>query len=294
MRGAPPAAAGRIDAHVHLLPDELLAVGSPAWHDPWFRQCHAGPRPSRAADAAAIVAALDRAGYDRAVVVGWPFRDPELLRSGNDRVAAAVRAHPARLIGLATVNPDRPGWADELDRASALGLAGVGEVNRDAQGLGLEPGGSLHALLDACAARDWPVLLHASEPVGRAYPGKGTADPGALWPLLDAVLAAGAPPRLCLAHLGGGLPLYAHIPEVRALCRRLWFDLAALPSRYRATAAAEAGRLVGWDRLALGSDFPLLGLERYGALLDAVPADARGWVEGGSASAWLGEGTALG
>ncbi|HVA20752.1 MAG TPA: amidohydrolase family protein [Candidatus Micrarchaeia archaeon] len=288
MKRPPPATSGRIDSHVHLLPERLVSRGSPAWADPWFQRCHAGPSSARPSDPGGIVAALDRAGFDRAVVMGWPFSDPELCRVGNEEVAQAVRDHPARIIGLATVNPSRPGWADELDRAAALGLTGVGELNHDAQGFGLEPGGELHALLDTCAARDWPVLLHASEPVGHDYPGKGTAHPGRLWPLLEAVLVGAQPPRLCLAHLGGGLPLYGHMPEVRELCRRLWFDCAALPLLYRPGAASQVGRLCGWDRLLLGSDFPRLTLERYRPFLETLAATARGWVEGGSALSWLG------
>jgi predicted TIM-barrel fold metal-dependent hydrolase len=89
------------------------------------------------------------------------------------------------------------------------------------------------------------------------------------------------------AHLGGGLPLYAHMPEVRELCRRVWFDTAALPHLYRPSALRAVATLVGADRLLLGTDFPLLGLARYRRALDEAGLDEteRELVLGGSAAA---------
>lgn len=48
-----------------------------------------------------------------------------LTGGGNDRLAAAVRAHPGKFVGFAHHDPFAPGAAAELERAvTALGLAG--------------------------------------------------------------------------------------------------------------------------------------------------------------------------
>jgi predicted TIM-barrel fold metal-dependent hydrolase len=71
-----------------------------------------------------LVAALDAAGVDRAVVCA-----PRARRRGyheeNDRVAALVREHPGRLVGVARVDPLAPAAAAELERARGLGLLGL-------------------------------------------------------------------------------------------------------------------------------------------------------------------------
>jgi len=71
-----------------------------------------------------LVAALDGAGIDRAVVC-----PPRARGHGydveNDRVAALVASHPERLVGFARVDPLAPGAAAEAERARGLGLAGL-------------------------------------------------------------------------------------------------------------------------------------------------------------------------
>ena len=111
----------------------------------------------------------------------------------------------------------------------------------------------------ACIDLGIPIVLHCSEPVGHDYPGKGTATPGhvAAFAMRNPAL------QLVCAHLGGGLPFYAHMPEVAELCRRLWFDTAAGPFLFAPTAYRAVADLCGADRLLFGSDHPLLPARRY-------------------------------
>lgn len=230
------------------------------------------------------MAALDRVDAgSRAVVFGWPFADPALLAEVNDYVAAEAAESAGRLLGLAVVNPADPGARRELERCRDLGLRGLGEINADAQGFELEWEDGLRTCLATCSEMGWPALLHCSEPVGHSYPGKGAATPDRLWRLLQPLQEELPSLRLCLAHLGGGLPLYADMPEVEAVCRRLWFDTSALPHLYRAGALAAAAERVGRDRLCLGTDYPLLPPERYLPYLQAIAP--------GGEDLWLDEAT---
>ncbi len=227
------------------------------------------------------MAELDREGGGRAVVFGWPFSDTGLLAEVNDWVAEEVAGHPTRLTGLAVVNPASEHAASELERCRGIGLVGLGEINADGQGFDLEWVGGLRRVLMACSELGWPALLHCSEPVGHDYAGKGTARPDRLWRLLGPLLEEAHGLRLCLAHLGGGLPLYAHMPEVARLCRDLWFDTAALPYLYSEMVLADVARLIGRERICFGTDFPLLRPSRYRTHLEAVPGpDGRDpWLE---------------
>ncbi len=167
------------------------------------------------ASAEDVVEALDAAGVDRAICFTWPFADPGLCAEANDYLAAAVRRHPDRLVGFGCVQPADPGAAAEVERCARLGLRGLGELNADAQGWALEDEAALGPVAAAAAAAGLVWTLHCSEPVGHLYPGKGTATPDRV-----AALAARHPEvTIVAAHLGGGLPLHAHMPEVAELCR---------------------------------------------------------------------------
>jgi predicted TIM-barrel fold metal-dependent hydrolase len=132
-----------------------------------------------------------------------------------------------------------------------------------------------------------PWTLHCSEPVGHGYPGKGTATPDRI----ARFATEHGDLRILAAHLGGGLPFYAHMPEIRALCRgNLWFDTAAAPFLYDAAAYRTVIDLVGADRLLFGTDHPLLGAQRYLTQFDSLGLDdaQRTAVLGGNAVALLG------
>lgn len=275
-----------VDAHVHVLPDRVRDDPAVAMADPWFAACHGGPRAMMASPEQ-LLAAMDADSVDRAVCFTWPFADPRLCAEGNDWLAAVVRRHPDRLVGFGTVQPGDPGAAGEALRCARLGLRGLGELNADAQGWRLEDTELLRPLVAASIDAGLPWSLHCSEPVGHSYPGKGTATPDRVAPLA----AANPELRLMLAHLGGGLPFYAHMPEVAALCAaNLWFDTAAVPYLYSPSVYADLCRLVGAERILLGSDFPLLRPARVLADLESaqLAASDLSAITGGSAQALLG------
>ena len=273
-----------IDSHVHILPasmrdarDHLAAL------DPWFDVCHRGARSIVTAEE--LLASMDASGIDRSVCFGWPFADPDLCAEVNDHLIAVQHELGDRLTCFATVSAGRPGAVDELRRCAAGGLRGVGELNADAQGFDLSSPG-IDEVASACTDLGMPMVLHCSEPVGHDYPGKGTATPGKV-----AAFALRHPTlRLVCAHLGGGLPFYAHMPEVAELCRRLWFDTAAGPYLFAPTAYRAVADLCGADRLLFGSDHPLLPARRYiDAFAEAdLTVAERALVMGGNAAELLG------
>jgi uncharacterized protein len=273
-----------IDSHVHILPPAMRdARDRLAELDPWFELCHRGARSIVTAEE--LLASMDASGIDRSVCFGWPFADPAHCAEVNDHLIAVQREHPDRLTCFATVSAARPGAVAELRRCAGEGLRGAGELNADAQGFELDSP-AIDAVAAACTELAMPLVLHCSEPVGHDYPGKGTATPGRV-----AEFALRHPAlQLVCAHLGGGLPFYAHMPEVAELCRRLWFDTAAGPFLFAPTAYRAVADLCGADRLLFGSDHPLLPARRY---IDAFAAAEltvaeRALVMGGNAAKLLG------
>jgi predicted TIM-barrel fold metal-dependent hydrolase len=248
-----------IDAHTHAFPpawvqDRSAHVSS----DFWFGELYEAPS-AKMIDATALIQAMDEAGVAQAVMCGWPWLDPGHCRDHNDYLAAAAEASNGRLAWLGTVQPATAGAGEEAERCLALGASGIGELNADAQRFDLMESGCLADVVAILTAAGRPLLLHASEPVGHRYPGKGTATPDHLLTFL----AENQELAVVFAHWGGGLPFYELMPEVAALTQKVVYDTAASSYLYRPAVFRAVLDIVGAERVLWGSDHPVLGMGRF-------------------------------
>lgn len=102
------------------------------------------------------------------------------------------------------------------------------------------------------------ILVHASEPVGHGYPGKGTVTPD----LLMALVSAFPNNTFIFSHFGGGLPFYGLMPEVKSALKNVYFDSAASSFLYTPEVFDVAARAVGAEKIVFASDFPLVTQRR--------------------------------
>ncbi len=262
-----------LDSHTHVFPAEVRAARTRwmVW-EPYFGALYGTPKAALAT-AQDLLAAMDRDGVDRSVACNFGWVRPATVTWTNDVLLDAAAASGGRLIPLISLVPgDTAASLHVLEQGLARGAAGLGELMPDSwQGSLLDDW--LAPVLAACEEARAVVLVHCSEPVGHRYPGKGT-----VWPhqVLEAVMRHPGI-RWILAHLGGGLPFYAAMPEVReALRASAWADTSATPFLYTADGLRAAAQLLGEDRILFGTDFPLLGVGRTRALLEeaglATPA----------------------
>ncbi len=264
-----------IDAHTHLLPpgfrDRLAELrGRDATFATLFPTDDA-----RLATAGALVSAMERDDVQASIAVGYGWCDPGIAREVNNYLLESAAAHPGRIVPFVSVHP---AWgADalaEVERCSAAGARGIGELHPTSQGIDLPNGDGVPELMALAARLSLPVLVHGSEPVGQAYPGKGDTSPRHLLGLAEAYPDT----TFIFAHWGGGLPFYALMPEVGAALANVYFDSAASPFLYDAGVFATVAGIVGADRVLFGSDFPLLGARRsadqVGSTLSPEAADA--------------------
>ena len=250
------------DFHTHVLPPWLSRERDKwAGRDATFGELFADHR-ARLASAEDLIAAMDEDGVDRSVAMGFGWTDIELARRCNDYIAESVRAHPDRLIGFGSVNP---AWGDdaarELERCAQLGLSGLGELHPDTQGFDLGDTDTMRPILQVADEYGLVITTHSSEPVGHMYPGKGRTIPDVLMQFIENARAYPNVKIVC-AHWGGGLPFYALMPEVRDALENVWFDTAASPFLYDASVFPTVSRIVGVDRVLLGSDYPLIRFSR--------------------------------
>ena len=250
------------DFHTHILPPRVSRERE-KWieRDATFRELFADPK-AKLASVEDLIAAMDHDGVDRSVAMGFGWTDIELARECNDYIAESAQAHPERLIGLASVNPN---WCDdavrELERCVRLGLRGIGELHPDTQGFDLGDADTMRPILEVADEHGLVIFTHSSEPVGHLYQGKGHTTPGVLMRFIENTRDYSNVKIIC-AHWGGGLPFYALMPEVKEALGNVWFDTAASPFLYEASVSIAVSRIIGPERVLLGSDFPLIRFSR--------------------------------
>jgi predicted TIM-barrel fold metal-dependent hydrolase len=248
-----------VDAHTHAFPPHWIADRvNHCRRDRWFGDLYEAPS-AKMIDAVELMSAMDSAGVALAIACGWPWLDPGLCREHNDYLANAARASNGRLAWLGIVAPASPDAAAETERCLTLGASGIGELNADAQGVDIAQPGLLADVAAVLIAAERPLLLHASEPVGHRYPGKGTATPDRLL----SFLAANPDLRVVLAHWGGGLPFYELMAEVAALTRNVVYDTAASSYLYRPGVFRTVLDIAGRERVLWASDHPVLGMGKF-------------------------------
>jgi hypothetical protein len=253
-----------IDAHCHIMPDsfpkrhaELSAI------DATYASLFPNPNP-KMATAEDLVKAMQETDVDRSVVMGMGWAKLKLAQEANDYINESIIKFPNQLTGFCSVNPT---WGvealTEMWRCADAGLLGVGELHPDTQEFDLTNKLALEPLMGAARELSWPVMVHASEPVGHMYPGKGHTTPDKVYRFIQ-----NFPDNVIIcAHWGGGLPFYALMPEVPEVFKNVYFDSAASPFLYRPEVFAEVAGLVGANKIIFGTDYPLIS---HGRLLQQV------------------------
>ncbi len=272
-----------VDAHTHIFSEGMRSdPASYGERDPSFELIYArgGARMTGAEEA---LAAMDAAGVDAAVICGFPWRDPELAREGNDYILECLERHPGRFIGLCCVPPAAgKEAAREARRCLEAGMRGIGELHGEPQAFDPRDFELMQPLVEAAADFGVPLMIHVNEPVGHHYAGKGRVSPEVVYPLILEF------PQVdwILPHWGGGLFFYELMPEVSGACRRVYYDSAASPFLYRPDVYRVASQVVGPERVLYGTDFPLLGYERTLRDLDAagLEGELKAGILGGNAA----------
>lgn len=326
-----------IDCHTHILGEAAMrrlaresAKVAPVMDKPGDPACKLAidgtvvqnPFPRELWDTERRLADMDETRVDVQVLAPTVFtffydQEPALglacAALQNDEIAAEIKRHPARFMGLAGVPLQAPEFAArELRRAmTELGLSGA-MIGSNVSGRNLDDP-ALEPFWAAASALGAFIFVHphagaAGERLGAYYlknlvglPFETTIAGASL--VFGGVLERHPGMKVCLAHGGGFLPYQAgrfrHGFDVRPEAKvnlerpaaesigRLYYDTILHSNDALAFLIAS----VGADRILLGSDYPFdMGnldcVARVEAL--AVPAGKRDLILGGYASRVLG------
>lgn len=222
-----------------------------------------------------------------------------LAQEANDVLAAAVKANPTRLAGLAAVAPNYPeGAAKELERAAqTLGMKGF-LINSHTMGEYLDDR-KFWPIFEAAQALDMPLYLHPREPApsmvapfldyGLYFAGFGFAVETSLHAmrLIMCGLFDHFPKlKIVLGHMGEGLPFWLQRIDNRYLLQvkiGAVKKLPRLPSEYfldnfvittagvmSAPALKLSLEVLGADRIMFAADYPYESVEEGVKFLDTV------------------------
>jgi predicted TIM-barrel fold metal-dependent hydrolase len=270
-----------IDFHAHITAPQIIARRDEYLiRDAWFRDLYGDPK-ARLSSAEDLIAAMDRAAVDQAVVFGFGWRDMDLCRQDNDYVMEAIARYPDRLFGFGIVNPATGAEAvREIERCAAGGLCGLGELMPDGQGYRLDDEKTMAPVVEAALDYDLVLLSHCSEPVGHLYPGKGTVTPD------EVIRFARLFPQVTLvcAHWGGGTIFYELMPEIAGIMRNVYYDTAASLYLYQDHIFSLAARWAP-GKVLFATDYPLISPERFIKRMRAarMPTATRRRMLGGNA-----------
>jgi predicted TIM-barrel fold metal-dependent hydrolase len=248
-----------IDFHTHVFPP-WVREGREEYvkSDACFSLLYSQPR-ARMVTAEELVAEMDEDGVDLSVVLNIGWTSHELCVKTNDYILDSVSRYPGRLVGFCAIQPRAGGAAlAEAERCAKAGARGIGELRSDVQGFDLTDKETMGPIVEAAVKHNLLFLTHSSEPVGHGYPGKGSITPDILYAFVTSF------PNLksICAHWGGGLPFYAMMPEVGKALANVYFDTAATVFLYRPEIFEQISRIVGSDKILLGTDYPLMRQSR--------------------------------
>ena len=263
-----------IDSHTHVFPPEVQRRRETfCMLDEYFGDLYENPA-IKIATVEDLIEEMDDAGVDVSVLCGFGWSTQELCAMHNDYLIDCLHRYPDRLAALAAIQPLEGDRAlEEVDRCLAAGMKGVGELMPDGQGYQLSELPRIGHLFEHASDRAFPVLTHASEPVGHDYPGKQTVTPATIWTLVQAYPEA----RLILGHWGGGYPFYELMPDVKAGSANVYYNSAASTYLYNHSIFLHAAEMAGYEKILWASDYPVLRQGRFLKRVRELPMSPRSY-----------------
>ncbi len=246
-----------IDFHTHIFHCEVLNSRDIFMDDPGFKLLYSSEK--------AVI--IDHSGLQNyisanelhgAAAMSFPWIGEKHCMTQNEYMASIAACKNIFPFGMIPVSGSKSvrAYAEEI---KAYGLYGIGELAFYNDGMSDSNIKFLREVLEASVEFSLPVCLHLNEPVGHFYPGKYEPSLGRVYELLKQIPEA----TVILSHWGGGLLFYELMPESREILQNVYYDTAATPYLYRSDIYSAAVKIVGAEKIIFGSDFPLLGVERY-------------------------------
>ncbi len=243
-----------IDSHTHLIPPDVIKnwshyIKKDATFAELFR------RNSKTSTAEQLIEAMKREDIAVSVVLGMGWTDSSLNKYVNDYLLESYQKYPDKIVPVTGIVPTSGNQGIyEAERCLSEGSRGFGEIHAYSQSNILIDSDLMDPYTVMLEERDYPLIVHGSEPVGHQYRGKGNTGPTALESFVEKFPNV----KIILAHWGAGLPFYELMPEISSTFANVFYDSAATTLLYSEKVFEIVEKVVGPKRILFGSDYPLV------------------------------------
>tara|TARA_Y100001970_G_scaffold68675_4_gene87584 strand:- start:83859 stop:84713 length:855 start_codon:yes stop_codon:yes gene_type:complete len=248
-----------IDSMVHILPEDFIIHKKDFMKiDLTFGELFQNPK-SKISNIDELLNSMDKNNIDKAICCGFGWTSKKLAKLSNDYIIESYKKNPTKIIPFCSINPL---WGnegiEEIERCFEKGIKGVGELHPDYQGIIDCQFSELKKFFNYCENQKLPVVIHASEPIGKYYPGKGTFTSKYIIELIEFF------PKntFIFSHLGGGTPFFALMKEFSNKFINSYFDTAAFSYIYEKKIIEIIKDIIGIDKIIFSSDFPVISQNR--------------------------------
>ncbi len=209
---------------------------------------------------------------NQSVVLGMGWSDSGLNSFVNDYILDSAKNSLGKLIPFTGINPpDLKSGINEALRCIESGSKGFGEIHCDFQNFNITDKHLMAPYMEILEQYKFPIVIHASEPVGHLYAGKGLTTPEKLVKTIEDFPNN----NFVLSHWGGGLFFYELMPEISRSLKNVFYDCSASPFLYDNKIFEIAINILDSTKILFGSDFPLMEPSRISNEIEKLSIDKK-------------------
>jgi hypothetical protein len=245
-----------IDSHTHILPNKPNKLIEEFGEEKVLLEMFSNEQ--KATTPEELLKSMNLSNIKKSIILGYGWTNFNLLQASNKFNLDAFKKNSSKLIPFFSINPMFKENLQEMEKCINLGGKGAGEIHPSIQELAMDNENIWKDSLKLLEENSLPIIIHASEPAGHLYPGKGNTYPENIYKFIK--LFPGN--TIILAHWGGGLLFYELMKEVKEISKNVYYDTAASSFLYNPKIFEIAIEIVGSEKIIFGSDFPILSPNR--------------------------------
>ena len=245
-----------IDSHTHILPNKPNKLIEEFGEEKVLLEMFSNEQ--KATTPEELLKSMNLSNIKKSIILGYGWTNFNLLQASNQFNLDAFKKNPSKLIPFFSINPMFKENLQEMEKCINLGGKGAGEIHPSIQELAMDNENIWKDSLKLLEENSLPIIIHASEPAGHLYPGKGNTYPENIYKFIKLFPEN----TIILAHWGGGLLFYELMKEVKEISKNVYYDTAASSFLYNPKIFEIAIEIVGSEKIIFGSDFPILSPKR--------------------------------
>ena len=249
-----------IDSHTHILPPDISSNSQLySEKDSTLKTLFPKGKNSKFSTAEELISSMNSNNINLSFILGMGWTDAGLNSYINDYLIESSQNSFGKLLPLIGITPHSGAIGiKEAERCLSHGIHGFGEIHSDLQKFDITSHEVMAPYMELLSYKNMPIVIHASEPMGHQYPGKGSAYPEKLWEFVSNFPDS----KIILSHWGGGAPFYELMPEVSKAFRNVYYDCAATPYLYTPSIFETVVNALGHKKIVFGSDYPIISQEK--------------------------------